>query len=240
LTRRGGAPANPPSERTLRIAYGLALVERNTLEVVPVPPASDALLVDTAAAGPTVSAVEALAPLTFDQVYEEHFSFVWRNARCLGIAPGAVEDVVQDVFVVVHRRLSAFDATRSSIRTWLFGILRRIVADHRRTRRRKPAHFGTDEGDQAVESLIEPERTSPHESAARAEAARVLASLLDRLDDDKREVFVLAEIEQMTVPEIAEATGLNLNTAYARLRAARQEFEEAVKRRRARDGWGVR
>jgi len=177
---------------------------------------------------------------TFDQVYEEHFSFVWRSVRSLGILPSFVEDVVQDVFVVVHRRLAEFDGTRASIRTWLFGILRRTVADHRRTRRRKPAQFGTQEGDAEVETLTDGTRMSPHDSAARAEAVRVLSQLLDSLEDDKREVFVLAELEQMSVPEIAVAIEINVNTAYARLRAARKDFEDAVQRHRAKDAWRSR
>jgi RNA polymerase sigma-70 factor, ECF subfamily len=172
--------------------------------------------------------------MTFDQVYEDHFSFVWRNVRGLGVAPSGVEDVVQDVFVVVHRRLGEFDGTRASMRTWLFGILRRVVSDHRRTQRRKPAQFGTKEGDAEVETLTDNQRMGPHESAARAEAVRVLSQMLDSLDDDKREVFVLAEIEQMSVPEIAQAIDINVNTAYARLRAARKDFEDAVQRHHAR------
>jgi RNA polymerase sigma-70 factor (ECF subfamily) len=208
---------------------------------VPVTPASDhfAAAID---ASPTRigGATRAPAQIAFDDVYEEHFGFVFRSVRGLGVMPSSVEDVVQDVFVVVHRRLAEFDGSRASIKTWLFGILRRVVADHRRTHRRKPAQFGTKEGDAEVEQLTDSQRMGPHESAARAEAVRVLAELLDTLDDEKREVFVLAEVEQMTVPDIAQATGLNVNTAYARLRAARQDFEEAVRRHRAKDGWRMR
>jgi RNA polymerase sigma-70 factor, ECF subfamily len=211
---------------------------------VPVTPASDTLAVaapTSSVAGPSeVPASGEVRRFTFDQVYEAEFPFVWRNVRSLGIAPSSVEDVVQDVFVVVHRRLAEFDGTRASIRTWLFGILRRTVADHRRTRRRKPAHFGTQEGDAEVETLTDGTGLGPHESAARAEAVRVLSQMLDALDDDKREVFVLAELEQMSVPEIAEAIEINVNTAYARLRAARKEFEDAVQRHRAKDAWRSR
>jgi RNA polymerase sigma-70 factor (ECF subfamily) len=154
--------------------------------------------------------------------------------------PSAVEDVVQDVFVVVHRRLGEFDATRASIRTWLFGILRRTVADYRRTQRRKPAQFGTKEGDAEIMTLTDSQCPGPHDLVARAQAVKVLGEVLDELDDDKREVFVLAEIEQMSVPDIAQAIDINVNTAYARLRAARKGFEEAVKRRHAKDGWRTR
>ncbi len=202
-------------------------------------PASDALVLG-GPSSPTESGPRELGgsvTSSFDSVYEENFSFVWRNALSLGVAAGLVEDVVQDVFVVVHRRLAEFDGERASMRTWLFGILRRVVADHRRTQRRKPAQFATKEGDLDVETLTDNVRLGPHESAARAEAVRVLSSVLDALDDDKREVFVLAEVEQMSVPEIAQAIDINVNTAYARLRAARKDFEEAVQRHRARDGW---
>jgi RNA polymerase sigma-70 factor (ECF subfamily) len=217
---------------------------------VPVTPASDTLVVAAPssslgggsglATSPDAPASGEVRTYAFDQVYEEHFSFVWRSVRSLGIAPSFVEDVVQDVFVVVHRRLAEFDGRRASIRTWLFGILRRTVADHRRTRRRKPAHFGTQEGDAEVETLTDQSRMSPHDSAARAEAVRVLSQLLDALDDDKREVFVLAELEQMSVADIAVAIEINVNTAYARLRAARKDFEEAVQRHRAKDAWRSR
>jgi RNA polymerase sigma factor (sigma-70 family) len=77
----------------------------------------------------------------------------------------------------------------------------------------------------------------PHESAAKSEAVRMLHAILDELEDDKREVFILSELEQMTVPEIAEAVGINVNTAYARLRSARTSFDEALERQRARERW---
>jgi RNA polymerase sigma-70 factor (ECF subfamily) len=140
---------------------------------------------------------------SFDAVYEQQFAFVWRNVRSLGAAPSALEDLVQDVFVVVHRRIDDYDPERASIKTWLFGILRRVVRDHRRTMKRKPAHFGTREADAEIDTMTDATARGPHENAARAEAVRTLRALLESLDEEKREVFVLAEIEQMTVPEIA-------------------------------------
>lgn len=177
---------------------------------------------------------------SFDVVYEKHFAFVWRNVRSLGAAPSAVEDVVQDVFVVVHRRMDDYDPARASIKTWLFGILRRVVRDHRRTMKRKPAHFGTREADAEIDTMTDSTARGPHENAARAEAVRTLQAVLESLDEEKREVFVLAEIEQMTVPEIAQAIDINVNTAYARLRAARQDFEQALARKRAGDNWRIK
>lgn len=170
---------------------------------------------------------EARRALTLAEVYETQFDFVWRSARRLGVASLHVDDVVQEVFLVVHRRLAEFEA-RSSLRTWLFGITRRVVRDHRRSARRKPA--------EPLGSLEPADRTGAADAQlAQRQEARALHALLDELDDDKREVFVLAELEQMSGPEIAEALELNLNTVYARLRAARAAFEQAVARHQARN-----
>jgi RNA polymerase sigma-70 factor (ECF subfamily) len=176
---------------------------------------------------------------TFDAVYDEHFAFVWRSARRLGVSEAAVDDVVQEIFLVVHRRLDDFEA-RSSLKTWLFGIALRVVRDHRRSLRRKAPHSLRPEAPVDPDALRATAATGPHEAAARAEAVRVLHELLDALDDDKREVFVLAELEQMSAPEIADALGTNVNTVYSRLRVARQAFDEALARHHARDGWRMR
>jgi RNA polymerase sigma-70 factor (ECF subfamily) len=186
---------------------------------------------------PALISDKDLPSLSFEEAYERHFSFVWRNVRSLGVAESAVEDVVQDVFMVVHRRLEDFDPSRASERTWMFGILRRVVADHRRGARRKPANHAGPVGDAALGELHEPVDCAPDERLARSQALRALEKLLDTLDDEKREVFVLAELEEMPMPEIAEAIGVNVNTAYARLRAARKAFEQALARHRAAERW---
>ena len=85
-----------------------------------------------------------------------------------------------------------------------------------------------------------PPTAGPHEQAVRSEAAKTLHRILDELDDEKREVFVLAELEEMTIPEIAEVLGINVNTAYSRLRAARQTFDQAVMRYQSRDRWRLK
>lgn len=171
--------------------------------------------------------------LVFDDVYREHFAFVWRAAKRLGAGEGSLDDVVQEVFVVVHRRLGDFEG-RSSVKTWLFGIALRVVRDHRRAVRRRPVEPAVD-----VDTL-QSSANGPAEHAEKAEAVRVLHALLDQLADERREVFVMADLEQMTMPEIADALGINVNTAYARLRLARQEFEQALARHRARDEWRLR
>jgi RNA polymerase sigma-70 factor (ECF subfamily) len=173
---------------------------------------------------------------TFEQIYEEHFDFVWRNARRLGVPDASVDDAVQETFLVLHRRLGEFQG-RCSLKTWLFRVLVRVAADHRRSVRRKSPHaFG-----EAIDAdLVAEEGKDPHEQAVRLEGVRLLHHLLDQLDDERRAVFVMAELEQMSAPEIAEALGANLNTVYARLRTARQEFEAGAQRERARDGWRLR
>ena len=172
----------------------------------------------------------------FDELYEGYVDFTWRSVRRLGVDEAAVDDVVQQVFLVVHRRLPEFCGA-ASIRTWIFGILLRVVREHRRLRRRKSPHQLSPATD--PETLADSAH-GPDESTARAEAARLVQAWLDELDDDKREVFVLAELEGMTAKEIADATGSNASTVYSRLRAARLDFEKAAERCRRRDAWRMR
>lgn len=164
----------------------------------------------------------------FEDVYEAHFDFVWRAVRRLGVPEASVEDAVQDVFVVVHRRAAEFEG-RSSVKTWLFGIVVHVARAYRRRR----VLDALDDPDQ----VVDPSGRSPHADAEAAEAKRVLHQILDALDDDRREVFVLIELSEMTAPEAAEALGLKLNTVYSRLRAARHDFDAEVERRAARGGW---
>jgi len=165
--------------------------------------------------------------VTFDDVYAEHFPFVWRSVRRIGVHEASVDDVVQEVFLVVHKRLGEFEG-RSSMKTWLFGVVRRVVAHHRRTQRRKPSHAGALEPTDL--DAFTCSGASPDASAEQAQAMRIVDRLLDTLDDEKREAFVLAEFEEMTLAEIAEATGSNPNTVASRLRAARRAFEQAAER----------
>lgn len=169
---------------------------------------------------------------SFANVYDEHFEFVWRSARRLGVPEASLDDVVQDVFVTVYRRLPDFEG-RSQLKTWIFGILRHTISDLRRGQRRKP----TSALEQEPADAREP---SPQDAAVRAEGLKLLHEALASLADEQREIFVLAELEQLSSPEIAAALDVNLNTVYSRLRAARQEFEAALKRLRSRDEWRMR
>jgi len=175
---------------------------------------------------------------SFAQIYEEHFSFIWRSARRLGAPDAIVDDVVQEVFVIVHRRLPAFEG-HSSMKTWLFGIILNVVRAHRRSLRTKHPHVLSAARTVDVDRLVD-RAAGPQEAAMREEATHLVDRLLEELDDAKRAVFVLAELEQMTAPEIALALGTPLNTVYSRLRLARQEFAAAAARHRARDEWRTR
>lgn len=171
----------------------------------------------------------AVARPEFLAVYEELFPFVWRVARRLGVAENAVDDVCQEVFLVVHRRLPEFEG-RSSLKTWVYGILQNIVLVHRRTAKRKDRDRAAVDPDQLVDR-----GPTPHDAASTAETARIGHELLAELDDDRRAMFVLVDLEGLSVVDAAEATQLNLNTAYGRLRAARADFAAAVTRFHARN-----
>lgn len=172
---------------------------------------------------------QACSPgLDFDAIYDGHLTYVWRAARRLGVQQADTDDVVQEVFLVAHRRLGEFEG-RSQIKTWLFKILVHVVRHYFRTQKRKPGHHSPDSADDIDELLIA-SANGPAEAFERAEAVRILDRLLARLDEDKREVFVLAEIEELSVVEIADVLGVNLNTVYSRLRTARQTFQRALER----------
>ncbi|HEX6764715.1 MAG TPA: RNA polymerase sigma factor [Polyangiaceae bacterium] len=169
------------------------------------------------------SAAEPRECFDFDAIYSEHFPFVWRCLRSLGVSPAALDDAAQEVFVVVHRRLAEFRA-ESTLRTWLYGIVRNVAQNQRRSLGRRGIASPLDE------NMSSPSQ-GPDESAADAEAAEFVAAFVDSLDAKKRDIFVLALLEELTIPEVASALDVPLNTAYTRLRAVRAEFRRALERR---------
>jgi RNA polymerase sigma-70 factor (ECF subfamily) len=159
-----------------------------------------------------------------DKIFREHGPFVWRAIRRLGVAPSDVDDAVQEVFVVVHRKLGEYEG-RSQMRTWLYGIAVRVAAAQRR--RSHARH------EVVTEEPIMPSDVSssdPEGAAAEREALVLLDRALDELDDDKRAVFVLYEVEGLEMPEVAEALACPVQTAYSRLHAARKEVERSMRR----------
>ena len=157
---------------------------------------------------------------TVRQVFDEHARYVWRTVRHLGIPESDIPDVCQDVFVTVHRKLSTFEG-RSGLRTWLYAICLRICSEHRRRacNRRERAM-----SEPVADHQLDPELTPD----VRVEQRDRVLTLLDLLDDDKRAVLVLYEIEGLTMTEVAEIVGCPLQTAYSRLHAARERLARTV------------
>jgi RNA polymerase sigma-70 factor, ECF subfamily len=164
------------------------------------------------------------AEADFDAVYQEHCDFVWRSLRRLGLVESELPDATQEVFLSVFRYWDRFEQ-RASLRTWLFAIARGVARDHRRARSRRPV--------EPLQTALVDTRACPLAEVETREAARLVSALLEKMKESKRLVFVLSELEQLPLPEVAEMLGINLNTAYSRLRAARHEFEVALARHRA-------
>jgi RNA polymerase sigma-70 factor (ECF subfamily) len=151
---------------------------------------------------------------TFPAIFEEYAPFVLRVMRHLGVPAKDLPDLCQDVFVAVFRGLEGF-AGRSSLRTWIYGICLRVASNHRRRAhvwRERPVSEPPEQASAPIqEDALEERRGHPG-----------LCLLLDILDPDKRDVFVLYELEEMSMKEVAEVCGCPLQTAYSRLHAARR------------------
>jgi RNA polymerase sigma-70 factor (ECF subfamily) len=167
-------------------------------------------------------------------LYDTHFPFVWRNLRRLGVPPEQLEDAAQEVFLVVHRKIDTYDAQWSSVQTWLFGIVLRVAQNERRSRRRRTARIVPTSEPMAFDAVPSGE-ADPAELVQKRQAVRMVEAALEMLGQNERAIFVLVDVENMTVPAAAEALGLNVNTAYARLRSARADFQRAVAKLRAND-----
>jgi RNA polymerase sigma-70 factor (ECF subfamily) len=161
-------------------------------------------------------------------VFDAHSAFVGRALTCLGVRERELPDAMQEVFLVAHRRLRELERP-SALRSWLYAICVRKAMTFRRSAARK-----------REDSVGEvPERNdacspTPHDDLERTRALAVALEILDHLSDEKRAVFVLYEVEQMPMSEVAEAVGCALQTAYARLYAARREVAQHLARLRAR------
>lgn len=168
-------------------------------------------------------------PLALGALYQEHFDFVWRTLRRYGVPEASLDDAVQDTFLVVNARLGGFEG-RSSVRTWIFGIARRVSRNHRPKPHREA-------GAETLSALPDTEGKSPLATLEMVQEARFLEALLARLGPDKREAFILVELEQLTVLEASQALGINTNTISSRVRAARRELEQALARHEAHQEW---
>jgi RNA polymerase sigma-70 factor (ECF subfamily) len=165
------------------------------------------------------------ARLEFRAVFVEHYAFVWRTLAHFGVPRASLDDAAQEVFAVVHRRLGDYDG-HTALRSWLWGIARRVTSSMQRGEQRARRRL------EVVQPPREP--TFPDEELDQRRRIELAESCLAQLDDDQRDVFVLTEIEGFSAPEIAEALGIKLNTVYSRLRVAREKFQRAFARAQAR------
>ena len=159
------------------------------------------------------------------EVIREHAPFVWRVLRHHGIPEDQLEDLSQDVFIVICRRLGDFEQ-RSSLRTWIYGICRNVVFDARRRQRRK----------QETPSDELPETEAPADQSRallRKDLQTALRAALASLPEHARMTFVMYEVEHMDMAQIAQSLGCSLSATYARLHAARKHVRAAL----VADGW---
>jgi RNA polymerase sigma-70 factor, ECF subfamily len=183
---------------------------------------------DQSTAHSRATSASAVGTADFRAVFQAEFDYVWHTLRRLGIPERDLADVTHDVFERVYLRISRYDKTRP-LRPWLFGFAFRVAADYRRLSRNRFEQLGLseepfDQSPTAVENLV------------RAERLELALSALECIEFERRAVFVLHELDECPIPDVAEALGINVNTAYSRLRLARQEFQKAARRLRSQRG----
>jgi RNA polymerase sigma-70 factor (ECF subfamily) len=169
---------------------------------------------------------ERTLPTDFRTLFEGEFSYVWSVLRRLGVRGDDVEDLTHEVFLNVYRRLSDYDPERP-VRPWLFAFAFRVASDHRRRARNRYEVVG-------AETFPTDPRARADDELAEHEDRSLLQRALDEIVLDRRAVLVLHEWDGATIPEVAQALGIPLNTAYTRLRLARADLAAVVKRLTAR------
>lgn len=170
--------------------------------------------------------------LSFEALYDEWFEDVSRWVRALGAGEADRDDLVQDVFLVVHRRLSEFDG--QNVAGWLYQIARRKVRDHRRLLWVKHL-FGNTSLPLADAMLTT--KQSPLDELETKQKRELLEQLLDKLNEDQRAAFVLFEIEGNSGEEVAALQGVPVNTVWARIHKARKKLQAHAERFHRRQNW---
>ena len=165
--------------------------------------------------------------LDLAELFREHVSYVVHTLRRLGVREADLEDVAHDVFLVVHRKLGDYDPARP-IKPWLFGIAMRVALGYRRRaghQREVLVDEVHDAGEGArADATLEQERRR-----------RMVHAALEAIQDQRKQVFILHDLDGVAMPDIAAALGIPLNTGYSRLRLARQEFRAALERLGAKE-----
>jgi RNA polymerase sigma-70 factor (ECF subfamily) len=204
-------------------------------ELSPPCPAVDLRLPDAASARrarveETTSAA-AVGRSRLRTLIDHHYDFVWRTLRYLGVPDANAEDAVQQVLCVLARRLD--DIAAGAEVPFLFSTARRVASETRRTARRRPAPSTHD-----VDVLVAA-TPGPDELLDERRAQAVLREVLDSIPVDLRVVFVLFEIEELTLKEVSSLLDIPIGTVGSRLRRARESFRGIVQRMRGADGHGI-
>jgi RNA polymerase sigma-70 factor, ECF subfamily len=162
----------------------------------------------------------------FEQLYQLYFGFTWRVLGHLGVKSHALDDAVQEVWIVVHRRLPTF-AGRSALKTWLFGVALNVARNQRRADDRRSKNLSEAP---SAGAPLDPE--SIHEGN---EAWERVQRFLGTLDEQRRAIFVCNLLENLSALQTAEATGVDVTTVYKRVRALRQSFKGWLERELGND-----
>ncbi|HEY3494043.1 MAG TPA: sigma-70 family RNA polymerase sigma factor [Polyangiaceae bacterium] len=150
------------------------------------------------------------------ELFERYLQFVWKVVAAHGVREADVPDVTQDVFMTAFRRLEDWDPNRSSATSWLYGIAARVASNHRRK-----AHVRREQATELPGSSV---AADPGEAIDRQRLLADLGDALASIDAGKRDVFILFEVAELTMHEVAVTVGCPLKTAYKRLYAARREL----------------
>ncbi len=173
----------------------------------------------------------ATRELSIDALVAQHYGFIWRVLRGLGLSRADAEDATQQVFMIAARKLDAIDPNRA--RSFVYGAALRVANNARRGLRRRREVLDGESFDEP-----EPESRSPEKMAELVRARQLLSRVLDHLAEKHRRMIVLAEIEQLEVPEIAALEGIPVGTAASRLRVAREKFRAALLAMRDQNPFG--
>jgi RNA polymerase sigma-70 factor (ECF subfamily) len=177
---------------------------------------------------PASTTQQGTGELTIEALVSAHYGFVWRVLRGFGLSRTDAQDATQQVFMIAARKLDSIDPSRA--RSFVYGAALRVANNARRSLRRRRE---VPDGDTL--DPIEPEERGPQAQSELGRARRLLAEILTQLPEKQRRVLVLAEIEQLEVPEIAALEGVPVGTAASRLRVARQQFRTLLEAARDRN-----
>jgi len=164
-----------------------------------------------------------MVPPRFVDVFDSHFAWVWSTLQRFGVSEAEAPDIAQEVFVVVHAQLANYDATRP-MRPWLFGIAYRIATRWRALARHRRELSTEDLGE------IPDGRPAADEALERDEVRALVRRALATLSPTRRAVLTMNVLDEQAMPDVAEQLGIPVNTAYSRLRRAREDLAKAVYR----------